>query len=297
MNSGRKLRVMVACVTFETVKVSDPVEFYTADKVYLIHRTAPKHPVYQEFYDRTVEIISRSNRKIEIVEVDRAVWDFSEMLRTVVGIIDWEIEHTVECEIFVNISAGSPEYTAAAAIGSMMYKDDIVKTIAVAGKQYTVQSDEDVRRSYFEREEETGRLVPVGLTKSTKPPVQIQRIHIKRPEEPLVRGLRIYDRHARMPDGRYRKVTAPTIIEDLKAEGLWKHNVDPADSVKVKNEKSSNAVYFHRDFIERWLKHNYIKRDDFDKKYILTDEGQRVIEIFYTGDNCGNKVPDPESEE
>ncbi len=287
MSSGRKPRIMIACVTFETVKISDPVDYYEANKVYLIHHSSEKHPVYQEFYDRTVELIDRnSNGKVEVIEVHKEVWKFGTMLRTVVGIIDSELASNPDCEIYVNISAGSPEYTAAAAIGSMMYDEKYIVPFAVSGDEYTVQEDADIRKCYFENEMDMetgeGRLVPVGLSKSTKEPVKIPHFHIKKPSRELVLGLKIYKQHSELEGGRYRRVTAPAVIEDLKEAGLWNHSVDPSDSSKVKNEKSSNAVYFHRDFIERWLKHRWVERDDTGKKYILTDEGRRVIDTFYT---------------
>ena len=286
MPSGRKPRIMIACVTFETVKVAEPVEFYEANKVYLIHYHSTNHPVYKEFYDRTVDIIRENNGdKVEIVEVEEKVWKFADMLRTVAGIIDKEIKDNGEqCEIYINISAGSPEYTAAAAIGSMMYGKNVVP-FATSTDEYTVESDEDVRRCYFA--EETGpdgavRQIPVGLSRSIKEPVQIPKFFIKKPQKELVLGLKIYKKHAEQANKRYKRVTAPAIIEDLKAAGLWNHSVDPADEKRARNEKSSNAVYFHREFIERWLKHDWIKRDDSGKRYIITDEGQRVMDTFYT---------------
>ncbi len=290
MSSGRKQRIMIACVTFETVKISDPVEYYEANKVYLIHHSSEKHPVYQEFYDRTVELIDRnSNGKVKVIEVHEKLWEFSTMLRTVVAIIDGELEKDTDCEIYVNISAGSPEYTAAAAIGSMMYDPKIVIPFAVSGDEYTVQEDADIRECYYasERDPVTGneRLVPIGLSKSTKEPVRIPNFYIKKPSRDLVLGLKIYRDHSEKEKNRYRRVTAPAVIEDLKAAGLWNHSVDPSDSNRVKNEKSSNAVYFHRDFIERWLKHQWVERDDTGKRYILTDEGRRIIETFYTDVN------------
>ncbi len=289
MSSGRKPRIMIACVTFETVKVADPVDFYEANKVYLIHYHSENHPVYKEFYDRTVDLIkAKGGDRIEIVEVKEKVWKFADMLRTVVGIIDKEnAANGNECEIYVNISAGSPEYTAAAAIGSMMYED--VTPFAASTDDYTVETDEDIRRCYFIREtDEQGneREIPVGLSKSIKEPVRLQHFHIKKPPRELVLGLRIYRKHAEQANNRYRRVTAPAVIEDLKRAGLWNHMVDPKDEKKMKNEKSSNAVYFHREFIERWLKHKWIVRDESGKKYIITDEGKRVIETFYTEESA-----------
>ena len=286
MSSGRKPRIMIACVTFETVKVAEPVEFYQANKVYLIHYHSEKHPVYKEFYDRTVKLIrDRNGERIEIIEVEEKVWKFAEMLRTIAKIIDDEIKVNGEqCEIYLNISAGSPEYTAAAAIGSMMYGKNVVP-FATSTSEYTVESDEDIRRCYFTEETDSDgsvRQIPVGLSKAVKDPVQIPKFFIKRPQRELVLGLSIYRMHVEGDGSRFKRVTAPEVIKDLKDYGLWDHMVDPSDEKRVKNEKSSNAVYFHREFIERWLKHDWIKRDESGKRYVITDEGRRVTDTFYT---------------
>lgn len=284
MSSGRRPKIMIACVTFETVKVADPVDFYEANKVYLIHYTSPNHPIYMEFYDQTVNLIrQRCGERVQIVEKEEKVWIFTEMLRTIVSIIDAEnAENDGECDIFVNISAGSPEYSAAATIASMMYENTTPFSTSVS--KYTVGTDEDIRRCYFRRTEDMEGVVteiPVGLATEIKEPVKIPHYHIKKPPEGLVRGLRIYSRLS-VSNGRPRRVTAPEVIRELKAIGLWNHEVDPRDEKKVKNEKSSNAVYFHREFIERWLKHKWITQDSSGKKYVLTDEGRRIIDTFYT---------------
>ena len=282
MSSGRRPKIMIACVTFETVKVADPVDYYEANKVYLIHYTSEKSSIYGEFYDQTVKLIrEKCGSKVEIVERHEIVWQFADMLRTVVGIIDTEnAANKGECDIFVNISAGSPEYSAAAAIASMMYEN--TTPFAVSTDKYTIESDEEIRKSYFrEVTGEDGKTVtvPVGLSLSVKEPVRLAHYYIKKPQESLVRGLRIY-KELLGNGSRPRRVTAPQVIERLTELGFWEHTADTIS--KKKNEKASNAVYFHREYIERWLKHKWIKRDESGKRYILTDEGNRVIETFYT---------------
>ena len=279
MSSGRKPRIMIACVTFETVKVAEPVDFYQANKVYLIHHSSTKYPIYLEFYNRTCEMIRESNGdKVEIIEMDEKVWEFGSMLRTIVGIIDRENRESGECDIYVNISSGSPEYSAAATIGSMMYSN--VTPFAVPVKDSTVD-DEQVRECYFRKVvDENGieRDIPVGLAASIKDPVKIPHYHIKKPPEVLVRGLRIYYKYA--GDGpKTKRVTAPMVIRDLEERGMWDHPTEGKDKNKI---DASNAVYFHREFIERWVKHQWIVRDDTGKRYMLTDEGKRMIETFYT---------------
>lgn len=282
MSSGRRPKIMIACVTFETVKVADPVDYYEANKVYLIHYTSEKSSIYGEFYDQTVKLIrEKCGSKVEIVERHEIVWQFADMLRTVVGIIDTEnAVNKGECDIFVNISAGSPEYSAAAAIASMMYEN--TTPFAVSTDKYTIESDEEIRKSYFrEVTGEDGKTVtvPIGLSLSVKEPVRLAHYYIKKPQESLVRGLRIY-KELLGNGSRPRRVTAPQVIERLTELGFWEHTADTIS--KKKNEKASNAVYFHREYIERWLKHKWIKRDESGKRYVLTDEGNRVIETFYT---------------
>ena len=281
MSSGRKPRIMIACVTFETVKVAEPVDFYQANRVYLIHHASTKYPIYEEFYKETYRLIAENGGKgVEIVEVDEKVWEFGSMLRTIVGIIDREMAKNEECDVYVNISSGSPEYSAAATIASMMYTN--VTPFAVPVKDYTV-TDEEVRECYFRKEIDADgneRSVPVGLAASIKEPVRIPHYHIKKPPEDLVRGLRIYQKHAGYGEVP-KRVTAPMVIADLKEIGLWKHPVSGKDKQRI---DASNAVYFHREFIERWLKHQWIVRDESGKRYSLTDEGKRMIDTFYTED-------------
>ncbi|MBP5394580.1 MAG: hypothetical protein J6Y18_01560 [Candidatus Methanomethylophilaceae archaeon] len=279
MRSGLRPRIMIACVTFETVKVSDPVDFYEANKVYLIHYTAKDHPIYGEFYDQTVKLIKeKRGDKIEIVSVEEKVWKFADMLRTVVGIIDREnISCDGKCDIYVNISAGSPEYSAASTIASMMYENTI--PFAASTDDYMIESEEEIKNSYFGiYTDPDGKesYIPIGLSKSIKEPVRLQQLFIKKPDERLVRGLRIFKELS--GDGpKPKRVTAPQMIERLEKAHLWNHEAKEGKN----GGTSSNAVYYHREFIERWVKHKWIEKDDSAKRYILTEEGRWILNTFY----------------
>ncbi len=162
--SGRKKRVMIACVTFETVKVTDPVRYYECSKVHIIHytkETSDKKTMFSEFYDRVCEIIRENDPKAEIVEHNGSVNNFTGMLSVILSIIEQE-QKEGDCEIFVNISAGSPEYSAAAAISSMMSEGVI--PFSVNSRSYSVQSEEEIREAYYKDN------VPVGLTSETYDP-------------------------------------------------------------------------------------------------------------------------------
>lgn len=278
LQSGRKKRIMIACVTFETTKVTDPVLFYEINRAHIIHYvrdpTSQSNNVYQEFYDRVKEIIEeQSPRPVDIVEHIEKVTDFSIMLRTVLDIIQSEHDSISssgeECEIYVNISSGGSEYAAAAAIASMMVPGTI--PFSVGTKEYTVDT-EGIRRNYFVDDK------PVGLTKSTYDPRQLPSYSIQIPEERLVRGLRILDQR----NADRLSVTSGKMIAALKEAGLWYRDTETSDPNRKSTQRQTEAVYYQRDFIWKWLDNGWVKKDDLNSKYILTNEGRNIISTFYT---------------
>ena len=95
MSTGRKERIVISCVTFETVKISDPVRYYDATRAHLIHYIREgldesKANIYQQFYDKVCDNINSTGRGVEIIEHNEVVSDFSIMLKTILGIIDSE---------------------------------------------------------------------------------------------------------------------------------------------------------------------------------------------------------------
>ena len=265
--SGRRCRVMIACVTFETSKVADPVRYYACNRVHILHYTkenAPRRNVYREFYDETCRLIREQNGKdIEIEEHNGSVSNFSKVLTTILSIIEDEQRKGL-CDIYVNISAGSPEYSAAAAIASMMHEN--VLPFSVNTKEYSISSEEDIRNAYYIDDR------PVGLTVSTYDPRAMPKYHIEKPPEHLVRGLRILHELNESKS----KSKSSNIVPLLKNEGLWFR--DDIDN----NRKQSDAVNFHRDFVTRWLEEGWVVKDDLRKRYVLTEEGLNIISTFYT---------------
>ncbi len=83
--SGRKKRIMVACVTFETAKVVEPALYYEINKTHIIHYvkdpTSDSGRIYNSFYQRVCSMLENA-RDMEIVVHNERVSDFSVMLRT-----------------------------------------------------------------------------------------------------------------------------------------------------------------------------------------------------------------------
>ena len=272
--SGRKKRIMVACVTFETSKVVEPALYYEINKAHIIHYVkdpdSESGKIYDSFRRRVCERLeSESPREVEIVEHNERVSDFSVMLRTVLSIIQMENSGEEGCEIYVNISSGSPEYAAAATVASMMVPGTI--PFSVNTKEYTVSTDR-IRDVYFVDDQ------PVGMTKTTYPPRTMPIYTINIPEEHLVRGLRIlgHRNEAKL------SVTSGRMVEALKEAGLWYRDTESDDPDRKANQRQTEAVYYQRDFISKWLKNGWIVKDDLRNRYVLTESGTTVIGTFYT---------------
>ncbi len=253
----RKRRVMIACVTFETVKVSDPAYYYGSNVVYLIHHVRNPSPdnVYQQFFDRTAELIRGNAPGTEVIDVDCNVSDFAGLLSEINMII--AAESVRGSEIRINLSAGSPEFTAAGATAAMMAEH--VGAFFVHADSYTV-SDDDLRDIYYR----DGK--PIGLTASVRDTEDLPGFKLEMPDEVLVRSLRRYA--ARLAEGR---VHSPDMIADLREHGLWER--------RGASDTNNDKVFFQRRYIEGWKEHGWIEKAG--TAYAITERGELAIRILY----------------
>jgi hypothetical protein len=274
MAAGKRKMAMIACVTFETVKITEPVKFYDVDKVHLIHYV--KQPesrdgiVYREFYDEVCRIIGKnSDNRIEITEHEEQVSQFLPMLKLILKIMDEELNSKEYVDLYINISAGTSEYTAAAVIASMM--NPSVIPFSVGTDQYTVRDDK-IRDAFYRDG------MPVGLTETVFEPMMVPKYNMPMPEKNLVLGLRILGEMIKAK----RNVKGPNVIKALKENGLWRRLSEDADMQGDMKPGKSDSVYYDRDYVKKWSANGWVVKDDFYKRYVLTDEGRRIIETFYT---------------
>ena len=272
MQSGRRNRVMIACVTFETVMITDPIKFYESHIVHLIHYTRDatdeRYNVYLEFYEEVCKTIRNIDPNIEIIEHVAKITDFTTMLRTLLEIIEKEEERDERSDIYVNVSAGSSEYVAAASIASMMKPRAI--PFSVPTKEYTV---DDVKGVFFIEG------TPVGLTRTTRDPKRMPKYKIDIPSENIVKGLKILNDlsdSTTIPKGS-------DVIAILKKQGIWRKSA-PVYSEDEKHKQSrSDSVYYQRDFIDKWLENGWVYKDKYEKRYFLTEDGKIALRTFYHG--------------
>lgn len=273
MADGRRERIVVSCITFDTVKISDPIIHYEATKVHLIHylrEDSPSVEDYRRFYNHTVDLIRGGCGDIPIVEHDSNVTDFSEMLKTVYNILRDEYDANPNADIFINISAGSSEYAAASMMSSMMFPTSIPFTVST--KEYHVPT------SHYYLDD-----IPVGLARSVKTPKTVQRYNIEPPDRSLVLGLSILNHLT----ARNRAPKGPEVISNLKKNGLWFRPEFPLET-----RSRTESVYYYRDFVKRWEELGWIYKDDHERKYYLSNQGESIIDTFYINDQKGIKIVD-----
>jgi len=275
MATKKRERVMISCVTFETVKITEPIKFYDVNKVHLIHYI--KNPgsdtgtVYREFYDEVCRLIGKnSDNRIEIEEHEERVSQFLPMLRLIMKIIEKELNSEEPVDLYINISAGTSEYTAAAVIASMMNSDVI--PFSVGTDEYTVRDDK-VRDAFYRDG------MPVGLTEKVFEPTIMPKYSMPMPEKNLVLGLRVLNEMIKAK----HNAKGPNVIKNLKEQGLWRRFDVEYDKHGNPKPEKGDSVYYHRDYVEKWLSKGWVEKDDFYKRYILTEEGKKIVDTFYTG--------------
>ena len=239
-------------------KVVDPVSHYDATRVHLLHH-AEEGSVYRDFYDEVVKRISDIDPRIEVVPHLCAVYEFSEVMREVLCIMQDEANRCGDdLDIYVNISAGTSEYSAAALIASMMNTGTAVP-FTVGAEEFQVPP-EKVREVYYDGDR------PVGLTKTTKEPKAVSAYPIESPDPVRVLALKVLDEQIGRDD-----TCASTMMRLLNEKGLFgDYEKKPTDRPEQKE----------RNFVHYWLENGWVEKDS-KRRTRVTKRGRDVLDVFY----------------
>lgn len=275
--SGKRERIVISCVTFETAKVVDPIVFYDATVVHLINyikdETDPNLKVYSDFCDEVKrQLKEKTNLNEERIFVHRyPVYDFESMMQIMHKILREEkARYQNDVDIYVNVSAGTSEYTAAATIASMMIPD--VKPFTVSTKQYFIPS-RLLKEIYYDGDR------PVGMSKEVRDPTVLSTYPIEQPPEDLVRGLRLFHK---MKQNKI-KTSHKNVIRELMDGDLWGYNYPLKKNGSPSSEDLRNQsviMHYRRHFLEKWESNGWIIKNS--REYELTNSGLCVINVFYT---------------
>ncbi len=281
-NKSKRIdRIVISCVTFDTVMITDPIEHYDATKAYLVHYSKKDDDEYNECFKRVLEILEegfntvvsdygmsefrydsgsigaeiKKQKNLNVIDVNcEKVYVFQDMLRVLFSIIRKERSISSKNPIYVNVSAGTSEFSAAALIVSMMFEN--VEAFSVGTMEYTIVGLDPYK------DRETGKFI--GISKAVHPPRAINGFKVSQPEKNFTLALRLY-KEMGFP-------SATKMIRALKDSGLW--NSPDGD---LPNEK----MRYQRRYIDEWLKDGLIEKNGRGK-YSLSPEGEFAINTYYT---------------
>jgi hypothetical protein len=234
------------------VKIVDPIVFYKADKVYLLHM-GMKEP-YIGFL-KEVKTQLKKKMMIEPICMDINILDFRDILRTIIEII--KKEGSEGNHIYVNVGAGPQIFCAGALIACMM-KDAIAFNVRT--EKFTIT---DYTQYYIHGK-------PVGLAKKVHDPVEIPEFDIQPPKDDLILGLKILNEIIE----KHGLTTSTNIINKLTEKQLMIKETEKTGKI------SQNSVMkYRRNFLDQWKRNNWVVPKQ-GRKLEITDQGKIMIEIF-----------------
>jgi hypothetical protein len=273
-----RLRVVITCVTFETVKVVKPIKELRAERVYILHYDSgskAKVNVYSEFYHEVVrQLLEYGLEEEDIIERNVKVFRFKDVMSELVAIMAKERKNGNE--VYVNVSAGSMEFAAAATVAAMMVKG--VKPVTVHTREYTVSGDEKVRKTYSVG----GKLI--GQCLEVAEPVELPTFHIDMPPRDLVIGLReLRNRKDKKQTTKYS-----VIIQAIKDAGAWTYDPEKEAKFKAADPRRGERVmqaekmYYSRHYIDGWIRRGWVDgKAGRGRDLVITDSGENVADVFY----------------
>lgn len=268
--SGRKDRIVVACVMFDVPMAVEPVIHYKPDRVHLIHYNKNHRGtgggMYMDFYNEAVKQISEKTGA-EIIEHNAKVYDYHIMMRTMLEIVNYEVKRTGEImDVYVNISSGSTEYSAAAMLTCMQYRG--LTAFTVRTKEYML-SNEDVYRLLYKDS------IPYGFSASVEEPRMVVTFDPEKKDADLVACLSVLKQiKSKKRDFKFKE-----IIDELKIIGAW--NYEPRKKTYKTDDVQNERMYFKRAYIFPMLEKGWIEESPLVKdRYDVTKEGEAIIDVY-----------------
>lgn len=265
--SGKKDRVLISCLTFGVPVVVDPAVYYGAERIHIlhyIHSDDDEYKVYQEFYDEACKQLKNKLPKVEIVEHNISITEYRLVLRELLRIVRSEDRFT---DIYVNISAGTSEYSAAAMLVCMQYSN--LTAFTVRSKEYALK-DKDIKRLLYK----DGR--PVGLRLQVHDPVMITTFDPEKQDMDLIAAMVVIRDIWKSKN----YATYEEMIDGLIEAGVWKYN--PNRKRTKTDDLQKKRQHFKRNYLDPMMEKGWLAEDPIVKRrYRVTDKGQAVIDVYY----------------
>jgi hypothetical protein len=260
MSSGRRESVMLLCISPVSKLYLEPIDHYEPD---LIH-------VFIGNGDDSISSLARgiyesSKKDIpcdRIVEHQVDDSDYNEVLGGIIDVIgDLHEAYGKDLDVFINISSGTPEFSAAGMFASMLPLSAIA---------FRVDAECDMAA------EDLSRII-VSLNESVKvsEPERVTGLKNDRPDDEMIVFLRIVD--DLLNGSRYPKYR--TIIDRLKDADAWSYDPERKSGYGRTSLEEKEERYLKRHYIAIALENGWLERPS-DRTMRLTDSGKAYISVF-----------------
>ena len=260
MSSGRRESVMIFCASAVKDLYLAPVEHYGPD---LVH-------VFVSDRDDNVSALEREvygNCKKEIgckklVEHPIDTRDYEGILASIIE-IKKELSGTYgeDLDIFINISSGTPEFSAAAMFAAMLPEPAIA---------FRVDTESDLSKE--ELEDIAGRIS--GSVRVSEP-ARVTGLKNDDPEEEMIIFLSIVRELLR--ETRYPKFR--TMIELLKDDDAWSYDPSRKSGRGRTSLEDREERYLKRHYIEPALKNGWLEKLE-GRRIGLTEQGMAYLSVY-----------------
>jgi len=277
MSSGRRESVMIFCASAVKDLYLAPVEHYGPDlvHVFLSDRDDSISALEREVYGNCRKDIDCK----EIIEHPVDTHDYEGILASIIEIKkDLGRTYGEDLDIFINISSGTPEFSAAAMFASMLPEPAIA---------FRVDTESDLSKE--ELEDIVGRID--GSVKVSEP-ARVTGLKNDDPEEEMIIFLSIVRELLR--ETRYPKFR--TMIELLKEDGAWSYDPSRKSGRGRTSLEDREERYLKRHYIEPALKNGWLEKLD-GRRIGLTEQGMAYISVYGEATVeaptiCCNALPD-----
>lgn len=302
-DTGRRDRVMVACVVEDVVMIVKPAKAYGVDRIHLIsyvkkgndEASRKREGYYQSFLDAVEGDLTKAGIPFE-VHPDAETYKFDMMMGVIYNIV--RKERARNSIVYVNTSGGTSEYAAAAMLVSMMF--DETTAFNVGGKREASTVDYDAMR-----ESRTSKGKLVGKYADVYDPFKLTTFPVSPPDLNLLAGMKVLDS---IP---LKKRTNAEVVRKMIECGVWRRfkpdrgrderiedtslelagmdstsaraSVDPEEFKKRKNKELKQ---YASDYLQKWEENGWVEKDptSYQDRYSLTVAGRTILGIFCPDD-------------
>lgn len=260
MSSGRRESVMIFCASAVKDLYLAPVEHYGPDLVHVFvsDRGDNVSALEREVYGNCKKEIGCK----KLVEHPIDTRDYEGILASIIE-IKKELSGTYgeDLDIFINISSGTPEFSAAAMFAAMLPEPAIA---------FRVDTESDLSKE--ELEDIAGRIS--GSVRVSEP-ARVTGLKNDDPEEEMIIFLSIVRELLR--ETRYPKFR--TMIELLKDDDAWSYDPSRKSGRGRTSLEDREERYLKRHYIEPALKNGWLEKLE-GRRIGLTEQGMAYLSVY-----------------